>query len=284
MVDECGDLATRTFSELINQFGEKLARHPPTVGADLSPPPVVDETMSKLRDLLAVYAAAMPAPAGAGEQKGSTTNQVPFFLLFLFPPRLVDLRGYLKLSDVAADKCLCSSSQRFSLQPNSPVLCNDNKCVSMCKSTPKSKFNSWWQTRLNMYEHISRAFCMRSGTSHQPDRPPVQDFIKPLLRMCERSAQGFNSSSTAADAAALTSAVRGAVFHVNCLATIVDGLGVAAEAAVLPSSSAAASKETPSLPETVQVEEELERLGSVLLRDEIARILARSGWVCFALL
>lgn len=111
----------------------------------------------------------------------------------------------------------------------------------------------------------------------------MQDFIKPLLRMCERSAQGFNSSSTAADAAALTSAVRGAVFHVNCLATIVDGLGAAAEAAVLPSSSAASSKETPSLPETLQVEEELERLGSVLLRDEIARILARSGWVYFAL-
>lgn len=86
MVDECGDLATRTFSELINQFGEKLARHPPTVGADLSPPPVVDETMSKLRDLLAVYAAAMPAPAGAGEQKGSTANQVLFLSLSLFFP------------------------------------------------------------------------------------------------------------------------------------------------------------------------------------------------------
>ena len=75
MVDECGELATRSFSELINQFGEKLARYPPTVGADLSPPPVVDETMSKLRDLLAVYAAAMPAPAGAGEEKGNTVKK-----------------------------------------------------------------------------------------------------------------------------------------------------------------------------------------------------------------
>ena len=124
-------------------------------------------------------------------------------------------------------------------------------------------------------------FCIRSGTSHQPDRPPVQDFVRPLLRMCERSAQGFTSSSTAADAAALTSAVRGAVFHVNCLAAIVDGLGVAAEAAVLPSSSATTPKETPSLPETLQVEEELARLRSVLLRDEIARILARSRFSFF---